>query len=1577
MKRKKRIILALNLLLGGFVVSTLSGCEGEVSPFYTLELNFDSTLGSVTSETPQGAAGDTVTVKITPNEGIVIDSVKVNGEEVDVDETGVLTFTAIGGKNTVDVAFKDPTAQPPLDASFSVKAEFDSQMGTVTLDKTAGADYSASTSAVKVTITPNSGYFIQSITVNGESRDPSISEFAFQPKQGENIVKVTFAKKEGPVDEKPTYKFKVSYNEEGGTVIGDKTAGEISEGLKVKFTVTPKPGYLVESVTFNGTALEVSSSGIYEVTPVEGENTFNVVFKLKEVEPPLDTFTISVNVVNQEGGTYTLSKTEGKTGETVTLHVEPASGYNVQVTFNAELIVLDENFDATLKPKNGVNQLDIIFAEPANGLESLEDGFTINFDETSILGTPDFDKTYFGENFFYTLYDAFSPDDTYKEKTTGEFYDMFISKLNVTKDTLKHLNDVIDETDAINRLKEAMSLSQSGMDEEKKFYNYFSLIVDVKQKVTIDEFSYLSLFFMFGMTNGFSSGSYWIDFGGLYPGDFDEAIAYFESKGDSKTANEIKAFNESLSRSDLNYDETIAESEKTSLLLARFLYPMVDSLLEIESDKEKLSSLVYQSKMLYAGLTSGTGMDQIFAPENKDQNIEVLQFLGKVLYRAMPNIESFRKLAEKLDVVNELIKFLDTSREFLTDYSTTVSYDKLFEDVKKDSDSLYYVLKFIGRSLENITESEYQALVELINVMSSGSGDNSQVYSSAIKVSKLFVKTLFEFGNAQTLLTEKFATGFSLIGKIIAAGSNFSVSRMDTPKEPSTGNTIIKDEIAKYSISIVKGDNAFGNFDFNKIPEFIATVAQYQADNLGETEINYINSFFNDINEGMQSFYTNENRETYFVEYVENPGLNGDLSIKVTGPSSGSTNKYTISEPDTSSRVRNNFTIEFEGIGKASFAYIVGCASQYGDIFGKFEIWLNDNYYSSDLFIRNDYEFNENDGLYYLGYRGEYLEYFKEFVFKFKDNLDISTLGWNYRKVEIEGEGRYYFIKYYVYKEEEVSYEYSVSNREIIQNQDTKITYVDYKKVIKDGETIYDVAGGRYELETPVKLDTSNVGYNTVSVKLKDGTTIEVSYYVNKYLYEETYFTCNNYEPQFEYQGLTLNDDMEFYFIINKTIVYQNESGHESELTLTIWDGFLTPKAFKNKLDNSEAGLHTDFVTIDDEVYEFTYNVKALLESSDMEYQYYIDDPYLIGGEFNGIIAKDRVTVVKARRLFYEDEHEEVISYLDYAEEETKYFSLEQNDLSNIPVGEDGSTSDVEITLVGGTQIKAKLYFSNYYINEVTSSFSGIYDIVIGNLPSDDYVISLSEYTEVRYNTWRESNAGTDFETSYVEATFGEIKEYLDLKSSGWKNSDIEIDGHVYNVDYNVLDTLEMGIGDYRDFNGEDKSSFALHISDTNNQEVIIKTRDLDLSHIEYLNENLYYDRLDEGEYRYFIFNSNDSNELWLRVDTWETGYLEIIDPSQVKVTIDEMSIKYNYELYFESDSYKLGFVYFKSLEVDGLNVYSGDDYAYATYTVKELKELYAQSGNADFLDLEVVINGQTYIVQVESDLFPQLFEQL
>lgn len=191
MKRKKKIILALNLLLGGFITSALVGCNEQTSQFYSLDIKYDETLGTVTTDTPQGVAGDTVNIKITPNEGVIIESVVVNGTEVEVTD-GTLTFTAIGGLNTVDVNFKDPAAETPIDNSFSVELDYDSSRGTVVADKTSGTNYLDSNSAVKITITPNNGYYVQSIVVNDEDRDASATEFAFQPQKRFKHCKSTF-----------------------------------------------------------------------------------------------------------------------------------------------------------------------------------------------------------------------------------------------------------------------------------------------------------------------------------------------------------------------------------------------------------------------------------------------------------------------------------------------------------------------------------------------------------------------------------------------------------------------------------------------------------------------------------------------------------------------------------------------------------------------------------------------------------------------------------------------------------------------------------------------------------------------------------------------------------------------------------------------------------------------------------------------------------------------------------------------------------------------------------------------------------------------------------------------------------------------------------------------------------------------------------------------------------------------------------------------------------------------------------------------------------------------------------------
>ena len=1575
MKRKKKIILALNLLLGGFAVSTLAGCGEEgISSVYTLDLQFNSELGSVTSETPKGVAGDTVTVKITPNEGIVVDSIKVNGETAEADKNGVLTFTAVGGKNTVEVNFKDPSAQPSLDTSFSVKAEYDNTRGTVTLDKTAGTDYADPTSVVKVTIKANEGYFVDSITVNGESKDVNTTEFVFQPKQGENIVQVTFGEEEGPVDEKKEYSFDVSFNEEGGTVVGDKTAGELTEGTKVKFTVAPKDNYEVKSVTFNGTALTISSDGIYEVTPVEGKNTFVVEFKAKEVEPPKQTYSIKVNVVNQDCGTYTLSKTEGNVGETVTLTVTPNSGYQVQVIFNDELIALNEDFSATLTPINGENSLVITFNEPASGLAMLEDGFDINFDESTLLGKPDFDKDYF-YNFFVRIYEAFSPNDPNAEQTIGQIYDTFISQLNATKSTLEHLNTVIDETDCLNKIKELQVLSQQGISEDT-FKQYVSLVADLKSKLTQDEFSYGCLLMMIMTTSSSFSGSYNDSFGLLYSSDFESAISYFEGKGDSKTAAEIKKYSDSVLQPNLLYPEIIKENEGVALLTSHFLYPMMDSLLAIESDTDKLASNIYNAVMLFNTFTSGMGMEEILKPENNAKNIETLQFIGKALYRAMPNIKSFKKLTEKSDIIKDFIGFINNIRSKSATVSVNVSFDSLFSSISEDSDSLYYVLKFIGKSLENITEDDYNALIELIKGMSSGSADNTQIYKSAIKISKLFVRTLFEFGDAQKLLTEKFATGFSLIGKIMAASNKMSIYLNNYSLDTSDSDAIESERTEQAYVTLFNGDNAFGNFDFTKVPEFIATVAQYQADKVGEAEINYIQSFFNDINAAMGSFFTNENAETFTVEYVSNPLVNGDLKIKVNGTTSENATQYTVSEADTSSRIKGTFNINFDGFGSATFSYSVGNLSYYNISGEIFNILGQTRRTMNELFIQNDYQFNDlDDGLYYDNYNSMDKE--PKVLLRFKNNLDISTLGWNYKRIEIEG--RVYFLKYYVYKEEDVFYEYRVENStNIFQDSEIETSYIYYDKFINTGSHKTSIGSGTYQLEEPIILDTSKPGENTVSVTLKNGETVEVTYKVYEVVSSSNFLECYEYQPKFEYQSVYQDENNEYYFGLYKNITYIDDWGEEIENRFYVGGISLNRNEFENKLDNSEAGQHTDYATYKGERYEFTYYVNGLLDSSDKEYQYYIDDPYLLG-DINGFLdPNDYGIISKARRLFFEDENKEYISFIEYDFETPDcYFDKQKNDLSNIEVGEAGTTSDVEVTIEDGTKLTAKLYFSNYTVEYEDARMEGLDNIILDNLPSDDYVISLYQDVTYWYNTWSVSDVGRGYGLNRGETTFGKIKSYLDLESPGVKESNIVVDGVTYTVAYTVCETLEMTPGDFREFNDKNSSTYGLYISGIENLDtVVLKSRDANIDVIGYSgNNDIYYKPYDSGEYVYYVFNTENISQLWLMVSGSLYSYIEVLDSSKVIQEIYSDPV-YATSYKTEDNLYSVDISYFESMTIDGAIATESKKYKQLLFTLDELKELCAQSEGKEYIAIEVEIHGQPYSVNVPVEHLAELIEE-
>lgn len=186
----------------------------------------------------------------------------------------------------------NPTEEPePTEKYYTVVIE-NTENGTVVADKTSGIVGET----VNLTITPNSGYQISEIYINGVSI--SLSTSSFLPSEGENIVKVVFSK----IIIKDTFTINV-ITDGNGSVDVSKTSGEVGES--VNFTITPNEGYFIEELLINGVSQPLS---LRSFNPIKGTNTINVSFG--QEDPDLSRDPISGNMT-----IFTSSQTFGYDGE--------------------------------------------------------------------------------------------------------------------------------------------------------------------------------------------------------------------------------------------------------------------------------------------------------------------------------------------------------------------------------------------------------------------------------------------------------------------------------------------------------------------------------------------------------------------------------------------------------------------------------------------------------------------------------------------------------------------------------------------------------------------------------------------------------------------------------------------------------------------------------------------------------------------------------------------------------------------------------------------------------------------------------------------------------------------------------------------------------------------------------------------------------------------------------------------------------------------------------------------------------------------------------------------------------------
>ena len=159
---------------------------------------------------------------------------------------------------------------------WAVTLVYDTTRGTVDLNPHEDDMIYLEGTVIEVTVTPNAGYKIQTVYLNGTPQTLKDNKFSFTIIENTRI-QVIFVPESG---ETAQYKVNLQYDESKGSVEISPTEASDSfyEGTVVTFTVTPKDGYTVKSVTVNESAVDVKNDGTFDVK-MDDEKTVSVEFE--------------------------------------------------------------------------------------------------------------------------------------------------------------------------------------------------------------------------------------------------------------------------------------------------------------------------------------------------------------------------------------------------------------------------------------------------------------------------------------------------------------------------------------------------------------------------------------------------------------------------------------------------------------------------------------------------------------------------------------------------------------------------------------------------------------------------------------------------------------------------------------------------------------------------------------------------------------------------------------------------------------------------------------------------------------------------------------------------------------------------------------------------------------------------------------------------------------------------------------------------------------------------------------------------------------------------------------------------
>lgn len=280
---------------------SVSECSNITLPDIDINIS-NAEHGSIIGENTV-AFGEDYTFTVIPDDCYQIGTVTVNGNAVTLDANNSYTIQNVTTEQTINATFTQ--------ISYTITASAGnggtiSNVGSTSVN--CGDD-------ITYTITPDEGYMISDIEVDGQSIGTE-SSYSFTNVTSDHTISATFE----PIPAGEVV-IVVNTDGEGGSVTPNGTQ-TITEGDDFTFTVTPDACYEIGIVTVNGNEVSLDENNSYTIANVTEPQSINVTF---------NQLSYIITASASEGGTITPSgNVEINCGENKEFVITANEGYEIE-----------------------------------------------------------------------------------------------------------------------------------------------------------------------------------------------------------------------------------------------------------------------------------------------------------------------------------------------------------------------------------------------------------------------------------------------------------------------------------------------------------------------------------------------------------------------------------------------------------------------------------------------------------------------------------------------------------------------------------------------------------------------------------------------------------------------------------------------------------------------------------------------------------------------------------------------------------------------------------------------------------------------------------------------------------------------------------------------------------------------------------------------------------------------------------------------------------------------------------------------------------------------------------------------